>query len=216
MRYFLDTEFIERPGTIDLISIGIVCEDGREFYYEAAETDWTRASNWVLTNVHPHLRGTILPTQQIAEQVLLFAPPTEKPEFWGYYADYDWVVFCWLFGAMIDLPNGYPMYCRDIKQLCDSLGNPPLPKQDGTEHHALADARWNKQAWEFLNNLSDLRPGSTWNGVTVRPGRRVPWWQVRKRRGEQISCQHPGLQTQLISAGGKMWWCDDCGASWSL
>src|SRR5690349_17532726 len=35
MRYFLDTEFIERPGTIDLISIGIVSEDRREFYAES-------------------------------------------------------------------------------------------------------------------------------------------------------------------------------------
>ena len=44
MKYFIDTEFLEgtqRKGfmgmgktkpTIDLISIGIVCEDGREYY----------------------------------------------------------------------------------------------------------------------------------------------------------------------------------------
>jgi hypothetical protein len=30
MRYWLDTEFIEDGKTIDLISIGIVAEDGRE------------------------------------------------------------------------------------------------------------------------------------------------------------------------------------------
>ncbi len=30
MRYFLDTEFYEDGKTIDLISIGIVAEDGRE------------------------------------------------------------------------------------------------------------------------------------------------------------------------------------------
>jgi hypothetical protein len=29
MKYFLDTEFIEQPNTIELISIGIVAEDGR-------------------------------------------------------------------------------------------------------------------------------------------------------------------------------------------
>lgn len=32
MKYFLDTEFIEDGVTIDLISIGIVSDDGREFY----------------------------------------------------------------------------------------------------------------------------------------------------------------------------------------
>ena len=73
-----------------------------------------------------------------------------KPEFWGYYADYDWVVFCWLFGSMMDLPKGWPMYCRDIKQFCDDIGNPRLPEQGKGEHHALSDAKWNKQAYDFL------------------------------------------------------------------
>ena len=31
-RYFIDTEFMEDGHTIELISIGICCEDGREFY----------------------------------------------------------------------------------------------------------------------------------------------------------------------------------------
>ena len=39
MKYWMDTEFIERPYTIDLISIGIVAEDGREFYAESNEVD---------------------------------------------------------------------------------------------------------------------------------------------------------------------------------
>ncbi|MGH2666066.1 hypothetical protein [Flavobacterium sp.] len=43
----------------------------------------------------------------------------DYPEFYAYYADYDWVVFCWLFGKMIDLPAGFPMYCRDLKQVLD-------------------------------------------------------------------------------------------------
>ena len=42
-----------------------------------------------------------------------------KPKFYGYYSDYDWVVFCWLFGKMIDLPKGFPMYCNDLKQILD-------------------------------------------------------------------------------------------------
>jgi hypothetical protein len=77
-----------------------------------------------------------------------------KPEFWGFYADYDWVVLCQLFGAMVDLPKGWPMYCRDLKQWADELGNPALPEQGKGEHHALADAKWNRQAWEFLAQYS--------------------------------------------------------------
>lgn len=61
------------------------------------------------------------------------------PEFWGYYADYDWVAFCWLFGAMIDLPKGWPMYCRDLKQVADDLGV-RLPHSND-RHNSLGDAR---------------------------------------------------------------------------
>src|SRR5258708_6323030 len=50
---------------------------------------------------------------------------------------------------MVDLPPGWPMYCCDLKQWADDLGNPPLPEQTD-EHNALSDARWDKQAWEFL------------------------------------------------------------------
>src|ERR1700761_5926445 len=46
MKYWLDTEFIENPCFIDLISIGLVAEDGREFYAESSEVDWTKASQW--------------------------------------------------------------------------------------------------------------------------------------------------------------------------
>ncbi len=57
-----------------------------------------------------------------------------------------------LYGCVkyIIAPKGWPMYCRDVKQLCDSLGNPKLPEQTEAEHHALNDARWTKQAYEFL------------------------------------------------------------------
>lgn len=51
---------------------------------------------------------------------------------------------------MMDLPKGWPMYCRDIKQFCDDIGNPRLPEQGKGEHHALSDAKWNKQAYDFL------------------------------------------------------------------
>jgi len=96
---------------------------------------------------------------------------------WAYFADYDWVVFCWIFGCMLDLPKGFPWYCKDLKQwmdekvdehinrVCHSSGNHTILDFDtaladlkastsypkvGEEHHALADARWNKALYEFL------------------------------------------------------------------
>ena len=96
-----------------------------------------------------------------------------NPEFYGYYADYDWVVFCWLFGRTIDLPEGFPMCCIDLKQELDNkadrlrLPNTELSKEQmietikGTanypkqtnEHNALADARWNYELYKFLNKI---------------------------------------------------------------
>lgn len=42
MKYFFDTEFHEDGRTIDLISIGIVAEDGREYYAINRECDFDR------------------------------------------------------------------------------------------------------------------------------------------------------------------------------
>jgi len=89
-----------------------------------------------------------------------------KPEFYGYYSAYDHVVLCWLFGKMIDLPNGFPMYTIDLKQEMDriqkfhidryKMGNlksfAQYPKQTN-EHSAIHDARWNKKLYTFLKDL---------------------------------------------------------------
>jgi len=152
MKIWFDTEFIEDGKTIDLLSIGLIREDGVKLYIENTDADLSKGNDWVQHNVIIHLNwldyGIAKP--YIGDMIKEFAG--NKPEFWAYYADYDWVVLCQLFGTMMDLPKGWPMYCLDVKQLCDSLGNPKLPEQTSTEHHALADAIWTKQAWEFLNS----------------------------------------------------------------
>lgn len=148
-RYYLDTEFIEAPGVLDLISIGIVCEDGREYYAVSCEFDRSRASQWVVDNVLPHLppHGAWKSRATIAQEILAFVGAT-VPEFWAYYADYDWVAFCWLFGCMVDLPRRWPMFCMDLRQsmIERKIVKDALPVQEGTEHHALADARWVRDA----------------------------------------------------------------------
>ena len=171
MKYFLDTEFQERCPSIELISLGIVAEDGREFYAEVESIDPSRLDGWVKGNVYEHLwhvkeqelgfslwaledveYGGLRSRIGIRDAVLDFIDDDESPEFWGYYADYDWVAFCWLFGRMIDLPKGWPMYCRDVKQLADDMGD--WIEQEGSNHNALEDARWTKAAYE---NLSAIR-----------------------------------------------------------
>lgn len=153
MKFWFDTEFIEDGRTIDLMSIGVVSEDCRTFYREIEGCDLAKASDWVKENVLPHLIGQKTPRKFVAFELLSFIG-TDKPEIWAYYADYDWVALCQLFGTMMDLPKGWPKYCRDVKQLCDSLGNPSLPIQGKSEHHALADAIWTREAWQFLQEKS--------------------------------------------------------------
>ena len=156
MKIFFDTEFIEDGVTIDLLSIGLVKENGDSIYMESSEADHSKASQWVKENVLPQLgkQKREFTRPEIRSEILKFVG-AEKPEFWAYYADYDWVAFCQLFGTMMDLPKGWPMYCRDIKQLCDSMGNPRLPKQKEGHHNALQDAAWNLHAYQFLTGAKN-------------------------------------------------------------
>lgn len=164
-KYFVDTEFIEYPSTIDLISIGIVDEDGKQFYRVNKEANLDQASKWVIDNVltlmpeyntminsfmniNPHVLKT---RKQIALDILNFIDGN-KPEFWGYYCDYDWVVFCWLFGPMVKLPNNFPMYCKDLKQWADRL-NVDLTSCEILNHNALDDALWNKELYKALSDV---------------------------------------------------------------
>lgn len=160
MKYFLDTEFNETGGekrpTIDLISIGIVSETGRDYYAESSEFDAKACNPWVQENVLPKLRGEGKPRQIIMQEIIQFIGD-DKPEFWAYYADYDWVVFCWLFGPMVGLPENFPKLCMDLQQWWIQLGRPDVkPPDPPGEHDALIDAYWNKDLWNALNNAATV------------------------------------------------------------
>jgi hypothetical protein len=153
MNYFLDTEFIElgHKEPLILLSLAIVSEDGREYYVENSEASVFKANDWVRENVLPHLTGPQKPREEMARDIINFVGGKDQPRFWGYFADYDWVLFCQLFGAMIDLPPTFPMYCWDLKQEMSRLEvGKPLIEGCGPPHHALSDARWNKAFWEYL------------------------------------------------------------------
>lgn len=57
MRYTYDTELLEDGSTINLISIGIVAEDGRKYYAVNSDADWDRIrkDDWLVENVWRHL-----------------------------------------------------------------------------------------------------------------------------------------------------------------
>lgn len=162
MRWYLDTEFNEDGRTIELISIALVPQTKLvdSYYAVSSEFDPDRCNDWVKANVLPHLppRETWKPRAVIRDEIerLLLhdreAAAGYKPEIWAYFADYDWVAFCQLFGRMVDLPKGMPMFCRDLRQLMDDRGvkRSELPALEGTEHNALDDARWVRAAHHYL------------------------------------------------------------------
>jgi hypothetical protein len=158
MNIFIDTEFWEDGSSkpIQLISLALVSESGNELYLINRDFDWDSCtSEWLHVNVKPSLRNKSIfgypfcEFSPIVREWVVRESGGEKVSFWGYYSDYDWVVFCQMFGRMIDLPESFPKYCLDIKQLAWMMGNPSLPKQNSTEHDALNDARWNKLAHAF-------------------------------------------------------------------
>jgi hypothetical protein len=168
VRYYLDSEFYEDGRTIDLISIALVAEDGREFYACSLDAELHRCDAWMRTNVLPHLPPysdkAWMTRDQIRDGIARFIfTKTQsegepwivdyKAEFWGYYADYDWVVFCQLWKRMVDLPRHFPKHCMDLKQYAVDRGNPKLPPKPVDAHNALADARWNRDVHKFLTGL---------------------------------------------------------------
>lgn len=175
-RYFYDTEFIDDGKTIDLISIGIACEDGREYYAVNAEMPVKRICEheWLLENVVPYLPrvwGDPIGGQPgrwgfdygdpvyksrdlIAAEIEAFL--TGDVELWADYCAYDHVALAQLWGPMSDLPDGVPMFTNDIQTYARLAGVPHkhLPKASGTEHHALADAR---NVWDRYTYIRDAQ-----------------------------------------------------------
>ena len=239
-KYFMDCEFLEgkqdkrflgikygeTKPTIDLISIGLVDENGREFYaiskdfnlkeawnrYDLLEANTNKNHSlndvrvyWIRENVlrpiwleyiggihkeelypftYKNMKNIIEKNgkskREIANDICAFiygddcggsgegaiemamkyeiSDKSLEPEFYAYYASYDWVAFCWIFGKMIQLPKGFPMYCKDLKQIMDDNGlgkewkriNCPDPIG---EHNALVDAKWNLKLFNALNRV---------------------------------------------------------------
>lgn len=166
MRWYLDTEFDENAATsiIQLISIALVSDAG-EYYAHLSGYDPESCNDWVRKNVLPQVE--CIPKKNrglVAHEIraLLGA----EPEIWGYYADYDWVMLCKLYGTMMELPAGWPRFCLDIRQQMHEQGvsKDLLPPQVD-RHDAFQDARWIKQAKERLDEMAraaHLRERDRW------------------------------------------------------
>jgi hypothetical protein len=154
MNYYMDCEFNEQGGQIDLISIAIVNDMDRSICVTSSEFDLAaaKAKPWLVENVLAQLPPPELwkTRKEIAADIIAFVGKDPKPRFWAWFASYDWVIFCQLFGGMLNLPNKWPQYVMDLKQEHALAGSPRLPLQMDGQHDALEDAKWNKVVFEIL------------------------------------------------------------------
>lgn len=176
MRFAFDTEFnCTDNKTIDLISIALVSDTGLEYYAVSTEFDLARCDEWLHQNVLIQLpkidSGSLIgapggfrspnpnrkwkPRGEIANDIrCLLTSQSTAPELWAYFASFDFVAFCELFGGMMRLPTGVPQYVMDLRQRMTDLGvkKSDLPSQKNGLHDALEDARWNMECLKFLDN----------------------------------------------------------------
>lgn len=183
MRYYLDTEFLDDAviRTVELISLALVCEDGRELYLVNSEFDRSRADDWLNANVMPQLPKCVCPGSgtldhlghtnpdclwrtraQMRDAVAAFilVEPKEEIEIWAYFASYDWLCLVQLFGKMIELPKHFPWLVNDLKTWAKHIGytgkfRDLLP--DSGHHIALEDARWNRDVHKILLERQPLK-----------------------------------------------------------
>lgn len=177
-KFTLDTEFHDKGhNNIDLLSVGVVGEDGSTYYAVVSDIDWkaVNTNTWLRDNVvsalpDPRFSRKIVPWRtrlEIKSDLIEFFKPYESPQFWAYFADWDWILFCHIFGNLLELGNfikDAPMLCLDIKQEMKRLQIPreALTNQYTVEHNALNDAEWDMQILREVALIERKRYGTSW------------------------------------------------------
>lgn len=147
----------------------LYCEFADTFY-NTHKVAAIRRHPWLMANVVPHLSDAaqslaydrmpaalaghpyFMNNWAVADEVRRFiegyGKKREEHRIWTWYGSYDQVMLAQMYGPMIRLPESIPMFTWDLKVLVDlfeqQMGQKfELPRQEGTEHNAAADATWN-------------------------------------------------------------------------
>lgn len=162
MKIWFDTEFWDTGERIHLISVGLVREDGAAYYAEVDPLPAIPHDHWLVANVLPHLKPVAfaIPRDRMAADIQQFVG--DRPEFWAYVADYDWVALSQLFGPLINRPKGWPWTALDTYQLPDFKR---FVVKSKNEHNALSDAL---ALWESWEHWRRVYPNYQWRGNRPR------------------------------------------------
>lgn len=154
MKIFYDFEYLDDGRVIEPISIGMIAEDGREYYavFTAVGGGALHARicrhDWLMTYVVPQLplapgeslkrpnarfaggfridrtHPDVKSATTIKAEVRKFLKDAQPVQLWGYYASHDYVLLTQLFGPMVQRPDVIPGFTHDIAQLCAQMGYP--------------------------------------------------------------------------------------------
>lgn len=168
MRYFYDFEFLDTGREVLPISVGVVADDGREFYAVWSDAlDFCSMDKWLWENVAPHLPlqqddqrkldwsfGSVRHPNNIRKALhdfFLSAEDENEPvELWGWFVAYDHLCLSQIWGKMNDVPAPIPQFSNDIRSLVSWYGIKKYPSQTSGHHNALADARHNKVVFDYI------------------------------------------------------------------
>jgi hypothetical protein len=176
LRFFYDTEFLDDGQRIGLISIGIVAEDGREYYAINADAPWPfiYEHDWLMENVIPYLGiiewieqfpGDFYPvfanftqlrfSDQIAKDVMTFLDPDPEDyrhtELWAWCGAYDHVGLYQQWGPMESVHGtGLPFYTHDLKSIHDLF-------LDDEQREELRNLPFGGDAHNALDDARQLR-----------------------------------------------------------
>lgn len=178
MKIFFDTEFTGLHQNTSLISIGLIDENGRQFYAEYIDYNKGQVDNWIKENVIDNLvlnkinnnilyfnntenltyiKGYSLFIKRALEEWL---NEYDKIEIWSDCLAYDWVLFNNIWGDAFSIPDNIYYIPFDICTLFKIKNiDPDINREefcglsnheDKIKHNALWDAKVIKACYEKL------------------------------------------------------------------
>lgn len=177
VKIFFDTEFTGLHQNTTLISIGLISEDGKEFYAEFTDYDKSQVNDWIRDNViqnliceddtgilgslsNPYIvRGD---TQFVSQELSKWLANFESVEMWSDCLAYDWVLFNQLWGHAFNIPGNVYYIPFDLSTMLRLYGIDAdinreqfsgLQEDDTLKHNAAWDAKVIKACYEKLVNI---------------------------------------------------------------
>src|SRR5699024_1673000 len=132
---------------IELVSLGVVADDGREFYAVSTDADHSAAGPWVRRHVLPKLpnpsSNAWMSRARIRDELYSFltAPASGPVELWAWIGASDHVAVCELCGDITARPAAMPRATGDVRHLGAPAGKPELPARPGGADDAPGVAR---------------------------------------------------------------------------